>query len=88
MKESYRNSRNQQKKQSPILSARTHQTSTTKKPELTRQFYEQLSTVITSFKPAREALIIGGDFNAKTRTKPNTYPQNINRKVCKKETLI
>ncbi|XP_066911977.1 uncharacterized protein [Clytia hemisphaerica] len=61
--------------------------STTKKPELTRNFYEKLSSVTKTFK-AREALIIGGDFNAKTRAVPNTYPNEIVGKFAKSDINI
>ena len=39
---------------------------TARNPDKTRIFYEQLSTLINSIKQ-RDALINGGDFNAKTK---------------------
>ena len=49
---------------------------TVKKPETTRAFYENLSSVIKTFK-ARIAVIIGGDLNAKMKSEFNNYPKNI-----------
>ena len=36
----------------------------------------------------REAVIIGGDFNAKTKSKFNNFPTNIIDKYAKRETNI
>ena len=60
---------------------------TIKNPNITRTFYDKLSSVIQTFK-SREALIIGGDFNAKTKAKPNTYPSNIVGKYAKSDINI
>ena len=57
---------------------------TLKNPETTRHFYEKLSSIIKTFK-TREAVIIGGDFNAKTNSKFNNFPTNIISKYAKCE---
>ena len=49
---------------------------TLKNPETTHHFYEKLSSIIKTFKN-REAVIIGGDFNAKTNSKYNNFPTKI-----------
>ncbi|XP_066931881.1 uncharacterized protein [Clytia hemisphaerica] len=54
---------------------------------ISSNFYEKLSSVTKTFK-AREALIIGGDFNAKTRAVPNTYPNEIVGKYAKSDINI
>ena len=57
---------------------------TLKNPETTRHFYEKLSSIIKTFK-TREAVIIDGDFNAKTNSKFNNFPTNITGKYAKSE---
>ena len=49
---------------------------TEKKHETSRGFNENLWSIIKTFKD-REAVIIGGDFNAKTKSKFSSYPENI-----------
>ena len=55
---------------------------TQKKPEETQNFYNKLSSVIKMTKN-RDALIIGGDFNAKTKLTNNNlhkmYKQNVGK---------
>ena len=58
--------------------------STLKNPETTHHFYENLSSIIKTFK-TREAVIIGGEFNAKTNSKFNNFPTNIIGKYAKGE---
>ena len=60
---------------------------TLKNPETIHHFYEKLSTIIKTFK-TREAVVIGGDFNAKTKLKFNNYPTNIIGKYVKSEIII
>ena len=57
---------------------------TLKNLETTRHFYEKLSSIIKTFK-AREAVIIGGYFNAKTNSKFSNFPTNIIGKYAKSE---
>lgn len=45
--------------------------STNKNPESTAEFYNELSSVISKVKE-KEALVIGGDFNAKTKQRSTT----------------
>jgi len=52
-----------------------------KKPEVAKHFYDTLSSVLNKTKK-REATIIGGDFNAKTRTKDQPR-NNITGKYAK-----
>ena len=47
-----------------------------KKPEATRAFYENLSSIIKTFK-ARGAVIIGGDFNLALKSQFNNYLKNL-----------
>ena len=60
---------------------------TVKKPEATRALFENLSSIIKTFK-AREALIIGGGFNTKTKSKFNNYSNNIIAKYAKSDISI
>ena len=53
-------------------------------PETIHHFYEKLSSIIKTFK-TREAVIIGGDFNAKTNSKFNNFPTSIIGKYAKSE---
>ena len=57
---------------------------TLKTPEVKRHFYEKLSSIIKTFK-TREAVIIGGDFNAKTNSKFSNFPSSIIGKYAKSE---
>ena len=57
---------------------------TVRKPETTRAFYKNLSSIIKTFK-AREDVIIGGDFNAKTKSKFKNYPNHIIGKYGKSD---
>ena len=56
-------------------------------PETNRHFYEKLSSIIKTFK-TRKAVIIGGDFNAKTNLKLNNFPINIIGKYAKSEIYV
>ena len=49
---------------------------TVRKLETTRAFYKNLSSIIKTFK-AREDVITGGDFNAKTKSKFKNYLNHI-----------
>ena len=60
---------------------------TVKKPETTRAFYENLSSLMKTFK-VREAVIIGGDFNPKTKSKLNNYLTSISGKYAKSDINI
>lgn len=55
---------------------------TMKKPDETTTFYDQLSSVI-KLTSKRQALVIGGDFNAKTKTQVNDNNENIIGKYAK-----
>ena len=49
---------------------------TVRNPEDTRIFYEQLSSLINSIKQS-DVLIIGGDFNAKTKLQVSEMEMNL-----------
>ena len=51
-------------------------------PEVTNQFYNQLSSTVKLFSK-RDALIIGGDFNAKTRLADSSVFKSYNQNVGK-----
>ena len=60
---------------------------TLKNPETIRYFYRKLSSIIKTFK-TREAVITGGDFNAKTNSKFNNFPIKIISKYAKSDTNV